>query len=213
MAGRIYLSLFSGFLALACTDVQAEVFVVDGDTFDNGDRRIRLNGIDAPEYGQQCGSWDCGADAVEALDRLIHSGEVACQSIGTDGYGRDIARCAVDGRDISASMISEGLAWAFVKYSSEYVAEEASARNRGVGVWQGNFQTPWDYRAERWASAEQQAPDGCPIKGNITKNGKIYHAPWSPWYKKTRVNEAKGERWFCSEAEAVDAGWRAPRWR
>jgi len=100
-----------------------------------------------------------------------------------------------------------------VKYSEDYVAVEAAARQSGIGLWQDDFQRPWDFRAEKWASAEQEAPDGCPIKGNISDNGQIYHAPWSPWYKKTRINEAKGERWFCSEAEAVAAGWRAPRWR
>lgn len=75
------------------------------------------------------------------------------------------------------------------------------------------FQKPWEYRAEKWEVAEQEAPDGCPIKGNISENGRIYHAPWSPWYKKTKIDEAKEERWFCSEAEAVSAGWRAPKWR
>jgi len=33
----------------------------------------------------------------------------------------------------------------------------------------------------------------------------------SKWYSKTKINESKGERWFCSEAEAKAAGWRAPK--
>ena len=45
--------------------------------------------------------------------------------------------------------------------------------------------------------------------GNISKNGNIYHPPWSPWYTKTKISTEKGERWFCSEREAIDAGWRA----
>jgi hypothetical protein len=32
--------------------------------------------------------------------------------------------------------------------------------------------------------------------------------PWSPWYGKVRIEAAKGERWFCTEAEAREAGWR-----
>jgi hypothetical protein len=39
---------------------------------------------------------------------------------------------------------------------------------------------------------------------------KIYHAPWSKHYAATRIDTAKGERRFCSEAEAKAAGWRAP---
>jgi len=55
------------------------------------------------------------------------------------------------------------------------------------------------------------APGKCGIKGNIGSSGKIYHVPGSPAYDKTRIDESKGERWFCSEEEAREAGWRAPR--
>lgn len=190
-----------------------DVAIVDGDTFDLDGVRIRLNGIDAPEAGQRCGTWNCGAEAISALDLLIHSGPVTCTQMGSDSYGRMIARCTVEGADIGEKLVSEGLAYAFVKYSSEYVAVEKNARAVGTGLWKDEYQRPWDFRAMKWEQAAQVAPDGCPIKGNVSENGKIYHAPWSPWYKKTKVNENNGERWFCSEAEAVAAGWRAPRWR
>lgn len=205
------LSIF-GWIALASPAI-CEIAIVDGDTFDLDGTRIRIDGIDAPEYGQKCGSRDCGVEALEALDNLIHSGPINCQSMGDDGYGRVIGKCVVAGQDIGARLVSDGFAYAFVKYSTDYVAEEESARSRGLGVWRGDYQRPWDYRAEKWASSEQTSLNGCPIKGNISENGQIYHAPWSPWYTKTRISEGKGERWFCSEAEAVEAGWRAPRWR
>ena len=51
----------------------------------------------------------------------------------------------------------------------------------------------------------------CRIKGNISERGKIYHVPGSPSYDQTKIDESKGERWFCTEAEAIAAGWRAPR--
>lgn len=55
-------------------------------------------------------------------------------------------------------------------------------------------------------------PSGrCLIKGNISQNGRIYHVPGSPSYDSTKIDESKGERWFCSEAEARAAGWRPPR--
>jgi len=109
--------------------------------------------------------------------------------------------------------VDKGLAWAFTRYSDSYTGREARARAEGTGVWSGAFTPPWDYRAARWASAAAEAPEGCPIKGNISKGGRIYHAPWSPWYAKTRIDTSKGERWFCSEDEAVAAGWRAPYWQ
>jgi micrococcal nuclease len=55
----------------------------------------------------------------------------------------------------------------------------------------------------------QTGPNGCDIKGNISANGKIYHLPGSADYDRTRIDESRGERWFCSVAEAQAAGWRA----
>ncbi|WP_348643421.1 hypothetical protein [Mesorhizobium sp. M2E.F.Ca.ET.209.01.1.1] len=50
---------------------------------------------------------------------------------------------------------------------------------------------------------------GCDIKGNINDRGeRIYHVPGQEYYSATRINPARGERWFCSEWEAWWAGWR-----
>lgn len=49
----------------------------------------------------------------------------------------------------------------------------------------------------------------CVIKGNINSKGEhIYHVPGARYYDETKIDESKGERWFCSESEAQDAGWR-----
>jgi endonuclease YncB( thermonuclease family) len=187
--------------------------VIDGDTLEIDGRHIRLEGIDAPEMGQTCGrrligSWKCGSDAAERLAALVAKRSVSCESRGDDKYGRMLGICFVDGNDINAQMVREGYAWAFVKYSQTYVQQEATARAQRVGIWQGDAEPAWVYREKRWAGAEQAAPQGCAIKGNVTEHGHIYHMPWSPWYGKVKIEAAKGERWFCSEAEAAAAGWR-----
>ncbi len=56
-----------------------------------------------------------------------------------------------------------------------------------------------------------EAPPGCPIKGNISRNGRIYHKPCTRSYAETIIRPETGERWFCSEAQARKAGWRPPR--
>jgi endonuclease YncB( thermonuclease family) len=58
---------------------------------------------------------------------------------------------------------------------------------------------------------EGREPGSCKIKGNISRSGRIYHLPGTAAYDRTDIDEARGERWFCSEAQARDAGWRAPR--
>lgn len=195
----------------------ASARVVDGDTLEIAGVTYRLHGIDAPEAGQTCekkggGRWPCGKAAISAMEDLVAAGTVVCKGESNDAYGRVIGICQVNGRDINKAMVESGLAWAFVKYSRDYEAAEADARAAGAGVWQENTEAPWDYRAHKWDVAKQESPDGCPIKGNISKQGNIYHAPWSPWYTKTKVSLKNGERWFCSEEEAVMAGWRAPIW-
>jgi endonuclease YncB( thermonuclease family) len=195
-------------------DIAGLARVIDGDTLEIDGRQVRLAGIDAPEAGQTCGrrllgSWRCGTAASDQLAKLVAKRRVNCESRGTDKYDRMLGICFVDGRDINAEMVREGLAWAFVKYSRSYVRQEAEARLARVGIWQGGAEPAWVYREKRWAGAEEEAPKGCAIKGNVTEHGHIYHMPWSPWYGKVKVEETKGERWFCSEAEAVAAGWRA----
>lgn len=220
-ATKIHRLLLIAVLALNATVVVASdmVRVVDGDTLDIGNTRFRLHGIDAPEAGQTCmaaggGAWPCGKEAIRKIEQMLIHGQVACEPKGRDLYGRTIAICMVEGRNINAEMVSSGFAWAFRRYSDDYVGLEGEARRGHVGVWQANTETPWDFRAKKWDAALTQTPDRkCPIKGNINrKNEKIYHTPWSRDYEKTKIDVARGERWFCSEDEAIEAGWRPPAW-
>ena len=194
-------------------DVRGVAQVIDGDTLLIGDTRVRLEGIDAPESSQTCsrrwiGHWNCGRAAARELARLTAGRTVECRHHGIDKYGRMLGICYADGQDLNELMVRRGFAWAFVKYSQIYVTAEAEARAAKVGIWQGEAEPAWDYRTRRWAGAEDEAPKGCAIKGNVSRNGHIYHVPWSAWYDKVKIEPARGERWFCTEAEAVAAGWR-----
>jgi endonuclease YncB( thermonuclease family) len=187
--------------------------VLDGDTLHVGDTRVRLEGIDAPETAQICRTaagedWACGHAATRAMQAMVEGRQVTCRNLGLEKYGRTLATCYIDGLDINAQMVKLGLAWAFVRYSNGYVAEEANARVAKLGIWQGAATPAWEFRAQAWTAHVEEAPNGCAIKGNITASGHIYHMPWSPWYDKVRINGHAGKRWFCTEAEAVAAGWR-----
>ncbi len=187
--------------------------VIDGDTIAVGGMRIRLEGIDAPETSQTCTSrsgetWPCGRKATHELTQLIGQEPVTCEERGLDKYRRVLGVCWAGGVEINAEMVRRGYAWAFVRYSQVYVGLEAQARAAKAGIWQGAAQPAWDYRAGSWTSAEPAAPAGCAIKGNVTATGRIYHMPWSPWYDKVKMEGDRGKRWFCSEAEALAAGWR-----
>jgi endonuclease YncB( thermonuclease family) len=211
-------TLLCGLLAvlLSATFAAADGTVIDGDTLNLNGTRYRLNGIDAPESAQSCKtangkSWKCGEAATNTLVKLTSGKRVSCETLGQDIYGRDIATCQAGGTDLGRAMVAQGMAWAYLKFSDTYAADQAKAQAEKRGIWQGPAQPAWEFREQKWSAASKQAPEGCPIKGNISDNGRIYHTPWSKWYARTKINTTKGERWFCDEAEAVAADWRAAR--
>ena len=195
--------------------------VIDGDTIALRGERIRLFGIDAPESAQTCraagAQWHCGERATRALAGRIGGSTVACEERDRDRYGRIVALCRAAGVDLNAWMVQSGLALAYRRFSSAYTGEERAARAARLGIWRGDFVAPWDWRnGERLKGAvaartrdTQSASGDCRIKGNINRSGeRIYHVPGGAYYETTRLEPAKGERWFCSEGQARAAGWR-----
>lgn len=208
-------------LSLAACQAEASLAgrasVIDGDTIEIHGQRIRLHGIDAPESGQLCQqngrNYRCGQRAALALSDLISNQVVRCEEKDIDRYRRIVAECYAGDTNLNAWLVENGWALAYREYTSVYVSYEDSARSNSVGMWQGEFQAPWDYRrANRAPRADAtSAPSfNCAIKGNITSKGvRIYHVPGSRWYDNTSININRGERWFCNEDEARQAGWRA----
>lgn len=145
-------------LALACLLVGApaaaqtgRATVVDGDTIRLGDVRVRLWGIDAPERHQVCTTaagkpWRCGEAPTAALRGLVGNRTVSCTQRTTDRYQRPVAVCTVNGADVGAAMVRQGMALAFRRYSGDYVAIEDDARTRRAGIWSGAFDDPAAWR-------------------------------------------------------------------
>lgn len=207
-----------GAAATAQERIVGRAKIIDGDSFEVGRIGVRLFGVDAPEGSQPCTRdgrpWRCGDAAAAELRRLVGSREVVCQRRDEDTYGRIVAVCRVGTTDLGAEMVRAGLAVAYRRYSDDYVDEERSAQAARRGVWAGQFIAPEEYRRDDRSNRQSQVQrrDGCYIKGNINGDGeRIYHTPESSSYRNTEIDDSRGERWFCTEAEARRAGWRAPR--
>jgi endonuclease YncB( thermonuclease family) len=187
--------------------------VTDGDTIKINDTRIRFHGIDAPESGQTCiyadgRRWNCGDVSTKYLQGLVRNKSISCEQRDIDRYGRIVAVCTIVDNDINAMMVDQGMALAYRSYSNDYVDNEAAAKASSKGMWGGKFIEPWKWRTGT-RLANQVDVGECNIKGNINSKGvKIYHVPSARYYTDTKINEANGERWFCTELEARQAGWR-----
>ena len=146
------------------------VHIIDGDSLtvrqDGGSVTIRLTGIDAAEYRQDCARrdasrWPCGREARAALEKLAGRGPLHCEVAAKDRYDRTLAMCRTrpfpNGIDLGAEMVRLG--WA-VATSDAYLVEEAEAQAQRRGIWQGDFIRPAEWRAaqERPATA-LTAPD------------------------------------------------------
>ncbi|MFP7571549.1 thermonuclease family protein [Marivita sp. S2033] len=185
-------------------------------------------------------TWACG-DWVKRETRALFEGKSAiCKSRDTDRYGRTVATCRIDGIDMGATLVTSGLAFAYRRYGMEYDLAEKGAAIAARGLHATNVMSPSAFRAARQVPGHSvqvrgetgaktvRVPDktasakrgwlpnalnsACTIKGNISSKGvRIYHVPGQDYYDATRISATKGEKWFCSEAEARAAGWRKAR--
>ena len=113
-------------------------------------KRVVLWGVDAPVRGQPCyagnKTWDCATASAKTLLNLVGDQEIACEQRRVDQFGRVFAICKAGEVDVNRALVEAGMAVALPKETSDYVAAEAKAKARGVGVWRGPFTAPADYR-------------------------------------------------------------------
>ena len=139
------------FLLLFSADLAAQnIKVVDGDSLEIDGQRIRLDGIDAPEYKQICKDatgkdYACGQKALEFAQNFIAQSEVDCQCLPEkDRYQRELCECFVNEESLNKALVTAG--WAVPYRADEYSAAQKEARRYKRGIWQGKNMRPALYR-------------------------------------------------------------------
>lgn len=156
------LSLSLGFFLLpvpAFAFTGMVVHVCDGDTIsvlpsEGPVVKIRLANIDAPEKNQPF-----GIEAKQALAALVAGRTVEVRPQTIDKYRRTVSVVLLDGVDVSAVMVSKGLAWVYTKYNKDdsLPAMEAEERESKRGLWaDDNPMPPWDWRHRDKHHAEEE---------------------------------------------------------
>tara|TARA_B100000029_G_scaffold95990_1_gene86088 strand:- start:124 stop:651 length:528 start_codon:yes stop_codon:yes gene_type:complete len=137
----------------------SKISVIDGDTIKIGKEKIRLFGIDAPEIKQVCKNdnndpYPCGIAAKNYLSWLIEDDNeydeiIYCYYSERDKYKRIIGECFIGTiieTNINRIMVSHGRAVAYLKYSEKYLDAQNIAKNKKMGIWNGTFDLPEEWR-------------------------------------------------------------------
>jgi endonuclease YncB( thermonuclease family) len=208
--GSLSMSAVSAIPGLSRPVIEGTASAVAGDILRINSQTIRLSGVEAPELHQDCGGqgrerrWRCGETARAQLRDLVRGKQVRCE-LASDG---ERGLCRIGTADIAADLVSRGHIFAQQGLFSSYGRLEQDARNARLGLWRGSAERPQEYRSRLWEAAKKRAPQGCPIKAQITRRDRVYVVPWQAGYGRVRVRVDKGERWFCSEQEAQAAGFK-----
>ena len=180
--------------------------VIDGDTIgvmrEGREVRIRLDGIDAPEGGQEFGQ-----RAKQFASEIAFGKTVDVIVRDVDRYGRLVARVMAGGEDLSVALVEAGLAWHFLRYSNDPIlqAAETRARAQRVGLWtEVNPAPAWTYRRGGQPAVSQVAAVGG-LFGNT--RSMVVHAGNCSALKTCKYCTQR----FDSLADAVAGGYHPHR--
>lgn len=127
--------------------------VIDGDSIVVNGNETRLIGIDAPEFKQNCFKdnrleYACGQMSYKFLLNLIGANEVTCYYEIKDKYNRFLGECFVGDLSINQELLKNGMAviYSFNNANNNMILLENHAKENKLGLWQGSFQMPKDYR-------------------------------------------------------------------
>ena len=166
----ILIIICSIFFILTYNDVRSEEIkeisgnaqIIDGDTIKINSKKIRLYGIDAPEFKQMCQKpyltiifftftkdYPCGKISTQKLQKKINNKVITCKILDIDRYKRLIGDCYKRNLNLNSWLVSNGYAVAYRKYSKKYISNEINAKNEKKGIWQGKFEMPWEFRRKK----------------------------------------------------------------
>ncbi len=146
----------AGCLPAGADDPVRLVRVFDADTIlvqlaGGTHERVRLLGVDAPEVKGYREAEPGGEEAKARARELLGSGPVRLEADATaddrDGYGRLLRYVRLpDGRDLGRTLIEEGYARAYRRFTygrkKEYLSHESQARDEHRGLWAEGKQGP-----------------------------------------------------------------------
>ena len=152
-------------------------FVLDADILVLTDEKdldvlIRLKGIDCPDSGQAFYN-----NAKDFVEDLLENKKATVHCDSSDYYGRTFGELILpDGRNVNKELLRFGLAWHYVRYSSdpEYAALEKSAREARLGLWKYNDPVPpWVFRRDDTLKTDIYMGTFLEMPNDLPKENKV----------------------------------------
>lgn len=178
--------------------------VHDGDTYyAQGGQNVRLGNVDAFELGQQGRSGSGSRYPLGVLSRnslaSFATPEASARSNGTESYGRPVASLTAGGRDVGRDMVRRGMAIPdprFIPANSlgDYVSDQRGAIASEAGAYSGQYQFPWDYRAQgeaaQWRGRAPMSPEDA--------------ASWEALLRDPKTEREDVERWLTQRGHKAE---------
>jgi len=180
--------------------------IIDGDTVElsNG-QKIRYIGIDTPELAKGEKQDQCFAQEAKKINKKLVEGKkviIKTDENDMDRFGRTLAYVFLDDLFVNQYLLQQGVGkyqqdTINIKYQTDLATATDEAHEQKIGLWQ---------------ECAPEPKTGCLIKGNLDKNDhRWYHLPEFRHYQTTKVNLLSGDQWFCTEQEAIEAGFEKAR--
>lgn len=172
--------------------------VIDGDTFvTKEEQHIRVASTEAPEI-DRCRD----PEAKAALEQLIVGKPVYLKVVYRDPYQRLVSFVYTKNKFVNETMLENGYSYYSRSSPGEIGEDLKKATEKAREEKKGIF-------SDSCTQIVNKEKTSCNIKGN-DRNGKIYYLPECGVYDNVTVQLYLGDRWFCTEKEAITAGFRKP---
>lgn len=172
--------------------------VVDGDTFVTTDNQmIRIMGIDAPEIGR-CGAYE----ATASLTKILKKSPLYIKIVYRDSNHRLYGLVYNTDGSVAKQQLKNGMA-----QMNNNVETKMDGLNEAINEARKEKRGIFGEKCTQQTNSENPK---CVIKGNNRRSDgskPTYHFPGCANYNSTLVQLYDGDQWFCTEKEAVKAGY------
>lgn len=175
------------------------ISVTDGDSIslmtDTAVLKVRLEGIDAPERGQEYSK-----KATQALAQKVKGKEVSIEVTGYDKYQRVLAQLLFEGENINFWLVRNGWAWQFTEHddSEELKLAQESAQEEKKGLWAGQIEpmAPWEYRDRQRKLVQIQRQKEAERKAQEINRLGVLDTPVPAYLNKKAKQASSGSYWM-----------------